>query len=140
MGWLDFSQKTLTYMANRTRCVLSLTLLLLSATSCRQPKQTATPANSPSPAPSFKPITSYPPVVVGKPYPGKGVVKLINRKENWIEIVHEEIVDLMPPMEMEWSVKKPSMLDHLSVGDKVTFIVVETGKGELITEIKKIQE
>jgi len=46
----------------------------------------------------------------------------------------------MPPMEMEWSVKKPSMLDHLSVGDKVTFIVVETGKGELITEIKKIQE
>jgi Cu/Ag efflux protein CusF len=45
----------------------------------------------------------------------------------------------MPAMEMEWSVQKRSMLDKVKVGDKVNFVVVETGKGEILTELKKAQ-
>jgi len=30
------------------------------------------------------------------PYPGTGTIILINRKEGWIEIKHEEIKGLMP--------------------------------------------
>ena len=83
---------------------------------------------------------SFPTPVVGKPYPGIGIVTLINKKEGWIEINHEEIVDLMPPMVMEWHVKDPALLNRVKVGDKVNFVVVETGTGEIITDLSKIQE
>jgi Cu/Ag efflux protein CusF len=120
--------------------LISLVCLVSFSVSCkRQTSSTTTPAPSPTPQ-NLKPIAVPPPPVIGKPYPGKGVVKLINRKEGWIEIDHEDIVDLMPAMEMEWSVEKISLLDNLKVGDKVNFTVVETGKGEFITAIKKIQE
>ncbi|HEY6805072.1 MAG TPA: copper-binding protein [Pyrinomonadaceae bacterium] len=87
----------------------------------------------------MKPIAVAPPAIVGKPYRGKGVVKLINQKEGWIEIDHEDIPDLMPAMEMEWSVQDSSLLKKVKVGDKVEFTVVETGKGEVITEIKRLK-
>jgi Cu/Ag efflux protein CusF len=126
-------------MITRTVSLFLSTLVILSFISCRQPQQASTPAPSPTP-PNLTPIALPLPAVVGRPYPGKGVVKLINRKEGWIEIDHEAIVDLMPAMEMEWSVAKPSLLNNLNVGDKVTFTVVETGKGEILTELKKIKQ
>ena len=119
--------------------LVALACLISFSVSCKQTSSTTTPAPSPTPQ-NLKPIGVAPPPVIGKPYPGKGVVKLINRKEGWIEIDHEDIVDLMPAMEMEWSVEKSSLLDNLKVGDKINFTVVETGKGEIITAIKKIQE
>jgi len=120
--------------------LVALACLISFSVSCkRQTSSPTTPAPSPTPQ-NLKPIGVAPPPVIGKPYPGKGVVKLINRKEGWIEIDHEDIVDLMPAMEMEWSVEKSSLLDNLKVGDKINFTVVETGKGEIITTIKKIQE
>jgi Cu/Ag efflux protein CusF len=114
---------------------LTLVVILFSA-ACKRTQPTPVPTPSPTPP---KRIAGPPPPVIGKPYPGKGVVILINRKEGWIEIDHEEIVDLMPPMQMEWFVEKPSLLNNVKEGDKVLFTVVETGKGELITEIKKIK-
>jgi hypothetical protein len=77
-------------MQNRTGFVIVLTLCIVVA-ACKHSPQTVAVAPAPTPVPSatpapFKPISSYPPVVYGKPYPGKGVIKLINRKENWIEI------------------------------------------------------
>jgi Cu/Ag efflux protein CusF len=65
------------------------------------------------------------------------VVKIINIKEGWIEIDHEDIPGLMPAMEMEFWVKDKSLLEAVRVGDRVDFGVVETGKGEYLTEIKK---
>lgn len=67
-------------------------------------------------------------------------MKLINRKEGWIEISHEPIPDLMPAMEMEWFVEKKSLLDHVAVGDKVNFTIVDTGKAQIITELKRATE
>lgn len=75
--------------------------------------------------------------VIGKPYPGVGVITIINVKEGWVEINHETIEGLMPAMQMEWWVKDRSLLNNVQVGDKVEFVVVETGKGEFITEMKK---
>ena len=46
----------------------------------------------------------------------------------------------MPAMEMEWWVKDRSLLKSVQVGDKVDFTVVETGKGEFITELKRKPE
>ena len=67
-------------------------------------------------------------------------MKLINRKEGWIEINHEPIPGLMPAMEMEWFVQKKSLLDHVAVGDKVNFTIVDTGKAQIITELKRATE
>ena len=75
--------------------------------------------------------------VIGKPYPGIGVITIINVKEGWVEINHEPIEGLMPAMQMEWWVKDRSLFKNVQVGDKVDFVVVETGKGEFITEMKK---
>ena len=72
-----------------------------------------------------------------KPYPATGVVALINKKEGWIEINHDEIKDLMPAMQMEFWVKDKSLLDKVVVGNRVDFTVVETKKGEYLTEIKR---
>ena len=72
-----------------------------------------------------------------KPYPATGVVALINKQEGWIEINHDEIKDLMPAMQMEFWVKDKSLLDKVKVGDRVDFTVVETKKGEYLTEIKR---
>lgn len=133
----------LTRLPNRLTMVLRIWMfLILSAAlsvSCRrqppvakvaEPSPQAAIKNTPLPAPS---------VVVGKPYPGVGVVTIINDKEGWVEINHEAIEGLMPAMQMEWWVKDRSLLRNVRVGDKVNFVVVETGKGEFITELKKVE-
>jgi Cu(I)/Ag(I) efflux system protein CusF len=74
--------------------------------------------------------------IIGKPYPGAGVVVLINAKEAWVEINHEPIEGLMPAMQMEWTVEPWSLMKGIRVGDRVNFTVVETGKAEIITAIK----
>ena len=83
------------------------------------------------------PLPKPSPPELNRPYPGRGVVKIINRKEGWIEIDHEEIKGLMPAMEMEFWVKDRSLMDTVSVGDRVDFTIVETSKGEYLTQIKK---
>jgi protein SCO1 len=135
---MTLTTKDSTQMKTKTLLTCLATILIL-ASSCKQSQQSAPPTPSPSPT-NVKPIAVYPPAVIGKPYPGKGVIKIIKRQEGWIEIDHEDIPELMPAMVMEWSLEKSSLFDGLKVGDKVAFTVVETGKGELITEIKKIQE
>jgi len=109
--------------------------------SCRRQIQ-AEQITAPSPQAAVKknPLkTQTPAVVVGKLYPGRGTITLINLKEGWVEINHEAIEGLMPAMEMEWSVKDRSLLRNVNVGDKVEFVVVETGKGEIITELKTVK-
>lgn len=120
-------------------------LILFAALTLACRRQTAvtkvqeSPSPSPSPAATQKNPLEPPAVVIGKPYPGKGVVTLINLKEGWIEIDHEEIEGLMPAMQMEWTAEPRSLLRKVKVGDKVEFVVVETGKGEFITELKRVE-
>lgn len=80
----------------------------------------------------------FPPVVLGKSYPGTGVVLIVNRKEGWVEIEHEEIKDLMPAMQMEFWIRNPALMKGIRVGDKVDFVVVEDSKGQYLTELKKV--
>ena len=105
---------------------------------CRPQTQATKPASSPSP-PSIIGAgpPGFPSPVLNQPYPATGVVTIINRKEGWIELDHEEIKGLMPAMQMEFWVKDRNLLDKVKVGDQVDFVVVETEKGEYLTEITK---
>jgi Cu/Ag efflux protein CusF len=130
-----------------TLCLrLSMILTAMLCPACRQqPEKAAAPSpqvtlnrnplETPSPV-AAKPL-EMPSPVFDKPYPGTGVIMIINRKEGWVEIKHEEIKGLMPAMTMEFWLKNRSLVDKVSVGDRVNFTIVETRKGEYLTKLKK---
>ena len=70
-------------------------------------------------------------------YPSKGKVTKINNELGSVELNHEEIVGVMPPMIMEFYVKDKSLLDGLKVGDNVDFVLEYKHPSETIVEIKK---
>lgn len=78
-----------------------------------------------------------------KIYHGVGIVTKIvlenpyDKTQSSVELDHEEIVGLMPPMRMEFNVKEKSLLTKLKVRDKVEFTIEEKGGMEIISEIKK---
>ncbi len=129
-------------MASKVPVAFWLLVLLQTALvlSCRpQPQSGKTVAPTPTPQPAVKMNPpGYPPTVLGQPYPGTGIVKIINLKEGWVEIEHEEIKDLMPAMTMEFWVRNPSLMTQVRVGDKVDFVVVEDSKGQYLTELKTV--
>ncbi len=104
---------------------------------CRQPLRVNDAPTTPTPPTVTGTPLVMPSPVLGKPYFGTGVITIINRKEGWVEIKHEEIKGLMPAMTMEFMVKQNSLLNNVQVGDRVDFTVVETRKAEFITELKK---
>jgi len=117
-------------------------VMLVTATlsvCCQQPHRVKDAPSTPTPPPATATPLVMPSPVLGKPYFGTGLITLINRKEGWVEIKHEEIKGLMPAMTMEFLVKQNSLLNNVQVGDRVDFTVVETRKAEYITELKKIQ-
>ncbi len=70
-------------------------------------------------------------------YHGVGIVKGLDPKVPAIEIKHEDIVGLMPAMQMLFPVTEKAMLDGLAVNDSIDF-TVENNDGEMkITAIKK---
>lgn len=120
---------------------LLVLLLAALALSCRpgpQPGKTAAPTPTTQPAVQINNPPGFPPVVLGKSYPGTGVVLIVNRKENWVELEHEEIKDLMPAMQMEFWIRNPSLMNGVRVGDKVDFVVVEDRVGQYLTELKRV--
>ena len=125
--------------SNRLTKVMPL-VLIACALSCRpEPEPGRTVA--PSPTPTAAVVTGpagFPPAVLGKPYPGTGIVKIVNRKEGWVEIDHDEIKDLMPAMEMEFWIRDSSLMNGIRVDDRVAFVVMEDNKGEYLTELKRI--
>ena len=123
------------------RLLLLALIALTSLVSCKQ--QTTNQSAGPQPSPTGIPIdraVSQPSPITGKPYPGTGIVKLINRKEGWIGIAHEEIPGLMPAMEMEFWVENRSLLDKVKVGQKVNFTLVDTGKAQILTKLEKVPD
>ena len=72
-------------------------------------------------------------------YPGTGKVTKINAELGSVELNHEEIVGVMPPMIMEFYVREKSLLDGLNVGDRVEFILEYKHPSETIVGIKKTQ-
>ena len=70
-------------------------------------------------------------------YEGVGIVKSLNPKRPGIEIDHEDIVGLMPAMQMEFPVTEGALLNGIAVNDRIDF-TIQNGTGEMtITAIKK---
>lgn len=87
--------------------------------------------------PATPPVSGPAAAVQTNSYQGVGVVKSLNPKGPAIEIDHEEIVGLMPAMQMEFPVTEASLLDGLAVDDRIDFTVVD-GTGEMkVTAIRK---
>lgn len=118
-------------------CLLLLLLSVLSMSCRSQPLVEKTATLNPTPSPAMMGPPGYPPPVLGKPYPGTGVVTTVNLKEGWISIEHEDIKDLMPAMAMEFWVRDTSIMKGVQVGDRIDFVVVEDSKGQYLTEIKR---
>ena len=72
-------------------------------------------------------------------YTSKGKVTKINTDLGSVELNHEEVIGLMPAMQMEFYVKDKSLLDGLKVGDIVEFVLEYKHPSETIVGIKKIQ-
>ena len=114
-------------MAHTSRVIVVCVALVFGACS-KQPVNRETPAPAPSgPAAAIQPNT----------YEGVGVVKGLNFKAPAIEIDHEEIVGLMPAMQMEFPVTDGTLLHGLAVNDHIDFTVVEKTGEMKVTAIKK---
>ena len=115
-------------MAHTSRVIVVCVALVFSACSGNQPANKETPAAAPSgPAAAIQPNT----------YQGVGVVKALDLKAPAIEIDHEEIVGLMPAMQMEFPVTDGALLSGLAVNDRIDFTVVERTGEMKVTAIKK---
>ena len=115
-------------MAHKSRVIVVCVALVFGACSSKQPANKETPAPAPSgPAAAIQPNT----------YQGAGVVKALDPKAPAIEIDHEEIVGLMPAMQMEFPVTDVALLSGLAVNDRIDFTVVEKTGQMKVTAIKK---
>ena len=72
-------------------------------------------------------------------YPGRGKVTKINLELGSVELNHEEIVGVMPPMIMEFYVSDKSLLSGVAVGDAVEFTLRYKHPSETIVSITKIK-
>jgi Cu/Ag efflux protein CusF len=123
---------------------LPLVSILLAATVCGCSEQAANTTNPISAKPistaSLPAATPVPTASVPKngDYDGKGVVTKINLELGSVEMDHEEIKGVMPPMRMEFYVSDKKMLDGLTVGDKVDFVLRYKDHTETVVQNKKI--
>lgn len=68
---------------------------------------------------------------------GVGIVESFDQERATIQIDHEEIKDLMPPMNMPFAVKDKTLLDTVNPGDKIDFWVESTPAGLVVARIQK---
>ena len=114
-------------MAQKSLIVICLGLLVTAACSKQAANQQATPT----------PVSGPAAAVQANSYQGVGVVKSLNPKLPAIEIDHEEVVGLMPAMQMEFPVTDVSLLNGLAVNDRIDFTIVDQTGAMKITAIKK---
>ena len=109
--------------------VLSALLILGCA---NKPTNINVNASKPTPVPA-------PSVIKNGEYPGKGKITKINLELGSVEMDHEEIKGVMPPMRMEFYVTEKKMLDGVAIGDSVDFTLLYKDGTETINSIKKAQ-
>ncbi|HEX6126479.1 MAG TPA: copper-binding protein [Pyrinomonadaceae bacterium] len=101
--------------------------IVIAAAGCaggeRAAKNSARVSPAPTAATNASPRSSASPASKDGDYNGKGVVTKIDTELGSVEIDHEDIPDLMPPMRMEFYVSDKKMLGGLKVGDKVDFVL-----------------
>lgn len=66
-----------------------------------------------------------------------GEIRKVDKESKKITIKHGDIKHLdMPAMTMVFQVKDAAMLDTIQVGDKVSFKVIKTDSGYVVTELR----
>ena len=70
-------------------------------------------------------------------YNGKGTVTKIDEKVGSVGLDHENIEGLMPAMQMEFYVTDKALLNGLTVGDKVDFVIEYKRGTEKVSRIDK---
>ena len=115
-------------MAQKSRVIVLCVALIVFGACSKQPANKETPAPPPSgPAAAVQSNT----------YQGVGVVKGLNPKRPAIEIDHQEIVGLMPAMQMEFPVTDVALLNGLAINDHIDFTIVDQTGEMKVTAIKK---
>ena len=118
-------------MAHKSRVIVVCVALVLGGACSKEPVNQG--ISTPAPTPPSGPAAAVQP----NTYQGVGVVKGLNPRAPAIEIDHEEIVGLMPAMQMEFPVTDPSLLKGIAVNDRIDF-TIETAAGQMkISAIKK---
>jgi Cu/Ag efflux protein CusF len=104
--------------------------------SCGSPSANTTVSNTANTAiPTPLPTASVP---KNGDYTGRGVVKSVDMEAGTVGIDHEEIKDMMPPMNMIFNTKDKSILIGIKVGDRVEFVLEYKHPTEIVKSIKKI--
>mgnify|MGYP003831728913 CR=1 FL=1 len=96
-------------------------------------------ASSATPKPSATPMPTAQPTPKNGDYPGKGKITKIDTAGGSVEMDHEEIVGIMPPMRMEFYVTDKAMLKGLAVGENVEFMLRYKDGQETISKITKVK-
>jgi len=92
---------------------------------------------SSSPLPTASPLPTSLPAPKNGDYPAKGKVTKINNELGSVELDHEDIPGLMPPMIMEFYVDDKAVLKQIAVGDQVNFVIRYKDGQETISKISK---
>jgi Cu/Ag efflux protein CusF len=115
-------------MARQGRLIFACVALIALAACGKQSDENTAPAPKPSGPAAAVQTNSY---------QGVGIVRGLNPKRPGIEIEHEDIVGLMPAMQMEFPVADAAMLKGLAVNDHIEF-TIENAAGDMrVTAIKK---
>ena len=115
-------------MARQGRLIFACVALIALAACGKQSAENIAPAPKPSGPAAAVQTNSY---------QGVGIVRGLNPKRPGIEIEHEDIVGLMPAMQMEFPVTDAAMLKGLAVNDHIEF-TIENAAGDMrVTAIKK---
>ena len=124
-----------------------IAMMIAMSVACDQNRATNNATNAAKPAAvntstpeADLPTTASPaPTPRNGDYSAKGVVTKIDTELGSVELNHQEIKDLMPAMKMEFFVSDKSILDGLSVGDEVDFVIRYRDRNETIVKIRKAQ-
>ena len=120
---------------------MKITVVLLAfglVCACGQAPQAnnSTANRSAAPSPS---VAATPVIPKDGDYPAKGVVTKINTEMGSVEINHEDIPGVMPPMTMEFFVADKKTLTGLKIGDSVDFVLRYKHPTETIVSITKVK-
>jgi Cu/Ag efflux protein CusF len=116
--------------------ILAVSAFWCALAACEKKVAETKPPDVKSPPAAITPAVT-PSIPKDGNYDGRGEVTKINMELGSVELKHEEIKDLMPPMQMEFFVKDKAILKGLIIGDRVDFVVEYKHPQEFITSIKK---
>lgn len=124
-------------MKRKPPVILILAIGVLSACSGQPSNSSLNPPAANTPATVSPKATEVSASSKNGDYDGRGVVTKIDLDIGSVEMDHEDIPGLMPPMRMEFYVSDKKMLDGLKPGDTVDFVLRYRDGTETVVKIGK---